>query len=326
MQEEPGGAKGGFSFVRGRLFPPAAPEKQKRKAIAMKTRLLAVILLLSLLASFPGVAFADTSFSNDPDAVEKAADSVFMLEVYDANGRKIATGSGFVIFEPFIMATNYHVIEDGSYLLAISDDSATYLIDEVCAADKKQDLAVLKFSPSAAVQPLPYDTSDELKRSQPVVAIGSPAGLKNTVSIGNISAFYDQGKKNWIQFTAPISSGSSGGALLNDQGKVIGITTATYASTQNVNLAVRVSALKALYDQWDGRTTRKLGQITGRGTAQVSAPSASSSSTATGKVWVTVSGKKCHNNPTCSKMKSPVEIDLLEAIEKGYEPCGKCYK
>ena len=183
---------------------------------------------------------------------------------------------------------------------------------------------MLRFEPSSAVHPLDYDAADELKRSQAVVAIGSPAGLKNTVSIGNISAFYDQGNKNWIQFTAPISSGSSGGALLNDQGKVIGITTATYASTQNVNLAVRVSALAALYQKWDGQTTRKLGQITGQGGAQTSFATVPPAST--GKVWITKSGKKYHSNPNCSQMKNPVEIDLLEAIEKGYEPCGKCYK
>ena len=279
-----------------------------------------------LTASFllAGTAYAEYSFSNDPDAVEKAADSVFMLEIYDAYNRKIASGSGFVIFQSSIMATNYHVIEDGAYVIAISDDSDKYYIDEVCASDKKQDLALLRFDPSIAVRPLEYDAADELKRSQPVVAIGSPAGLKNTVSIGNISAFYDEGKKNWIQFTAPISAGSSGGALLNDQGKVIGITTATYASTQNVNLAVRVSALKALYEQWDGHAARKLGQVTGSGGAQASFATAAPS--ATGKVWVTKNGKKYHNNPNCSQMKSPIEMDLLEAIEKGYEPCGKCYK
>ena len=139
-----------------------------------------------------------------------------------------------------------------------------------------------------------------------------------------IHTFFQQNKKNWIQFTAPISSGSSGGALLNDQGKVIGITTATYASAQNVNLAVRVSALLNLYRQWDGKTTRKLGQITGHGRALMS--SMVNSPVSTGQVWITKTGKKYHSNPTCSKMRSPVEIDLLEAIENGYEPCGKCFK
>jgi S1-C subfamily serine protease len=287
-------------------------------------RWLTVLSLAFLVFSLAGYAFAEYSFSNDPDAVEKAADSVFMLEIYDARDRKIASGSGFVIFQPFLMATNYHVIEDAAYVIAVSDDADKYFIDEVCVSDKKQDLAVLRFEPSGAVRPLDYDADDPLKRSQAVVAIGSPAGLKNTVSIGNISAIYDQGNKNWIQFTAPISSGSSGGALLNDQGKVIGITTATYASTQNVNLAVRVSSLVSLYRQWDGRTVRKLGQITGQGSPQAAYSAVPPS--ASGKVWITKSGKKYHNNPNCSQMKSPVEIDLLEAIEKGYEPCGKCYK
>ena len=289
-------------------------------------RLIPVLVLTVLLALLPplSAALGEYSFSNDPDAVEKAADSVFLLEIYDGRSRKIASGSGFVIFQPSIMVTNYHVIEDAAYVIAVSDDADKYFIDEVCAADKKLDLAVLRFEPSASVQPLDYDADDQLKRSQPVVAIGSPAGLKNTVSIGNISAFYDQGNKNWIQFTAPISSGSSGGALLNDQGKVIGVTTATYASTQNVNLAVRVSALVGLYRQWDGRTVRKLGQITGQGSAQASLATAPPA--ASGKVWVTKTGKKYHSNPNCSQMKSPVEMDLLEAIEKGYEPCGKCFK
>ena len=43
-------------------------------------------------------------------------------------------------------------------------------------------------------------------------------------------------------------------------------------------------------------------------------------------VWVTSGGSKYHNNPNCSKMRSPIKMDLLQAIEKGYEPCGKCYK
>lgn len=293
----------------------------------MKSRVFVIVLCVSIMAallSIAGAACAEYSFSNDPDSVEEAANSVFMLEVYDAANRKLAVGSGFVIFDSSIMVTNYHVIEDGAYVVAVSDDADQYIIDEVCIADKKLDLAVLKFQPVNHVKPLDYDASDHLKRSQTVVTIGSPAGLKNTVSIGNISAFFDQDRKNWIQFTAPISSGSSGGVLLNDEGKVIGITTATYASAQNVNLAVRVSSLVDLYHQWDGHTTRKLGQITGHGNAHNSASTAVPA--ITGKVWITKSGKKYHNNPTCSKMKSPIEVDLLEAIEKGYTACDKCYK
>lgn len=293
----------------------------------MYKKFFSIMLCLAVMVSLvciQGAAGAEYSFSSDPDAVEKAADSVFLLEVYDARNRKIASGSGFVVFQPSVMATNYHVIEDGAYLIAVSDDADQYVIDQVCIADKDLDLAILQFHPSNSVRPLEYDASGNLKRSQTVVAIGSPAGLKNTVSIGNISAFFKQGKKNWIQFTAPISSGSSGGVLLNDQGKIIGITTATYASAQNVNLAVRVSALVELYQKWDQRTTRPLGEVTGRGGMQNSFTENAPASPDT--VWVTPSGKKYHSNPNCSKMKSPIEISLAEAIAGGYEPCGKCYK
>ena len=156
-----------------------------------------------------------------------------------------------------------------------------------------------------------------------MVAIGSPAGLRNTVSLGNISAFYTEGGKDWIQFTAPISSGSSGGVLLNDEGEVIGITTATYASAQNVNMAVKVGEVIRLYSKWDGKTLSGIGNMKG-----YSYPSVTQT-TGTGEgntVWVTATGSKYHNNPNCSKMRSPVQIDLMEAIERGYQPCGKCYK
>ena len=299
----------------------------EKEMMYMKNKLSATICFLAVMTVLlfqPGSAAAEYSFSSDADAVERAADSVFMLEVYDARNNQIAVGSGFVIFQPDLMATNYHVIEDGAYIVAVGDDMDRYVVEEVCVANKKLDLAILRFSPAKSIAPLPYDASDNLKRSQTVVTIGSPAGLKNTVSLGNISAFFEQDSKNWIQFTAPISSGSSGGVLLNDQGKVIGITTATYATAQNVNLAVRVSTLVDLYNQWDGHSVRRLSQVTGHSSGSFAASSVPMQST--GKVWITKSGKKYHNNPTCSKMKSPVEIDLLEAIENGYEPCGKCYK
>lgn len=272
---------------------------------------------------------AEYRFSEDADAVENAADSVFMLEVYASNGQKIGVGSGFAAFDDSLLVTNYHVIDGGAYVVAVSDDYAQFVVTDVCAFDRGKDIAILRFDNHIGVKPLEVDAQSPLKRSQKVVAIGSPAGLMNTISIGNISAFYRKDGKDWIQFTAPISSGSSGGALLSDEGKVVGMTTATYASAQNVNLAVKAKDIVALYKLWNGRTTVLMGNVTGGGlSANAALPSASSSGT--GKngttVYVTKSGKRYHNNPNCSKMKNPIEMDLMDAIEKGFEPCGKCYK
>ena len=288
------------------------------------------ILLCAVLFPVLSVSAAtDYSFSEDADAVENAADSVFMLEVYASNGLKIGVGSGFVAFDDSLLVTNYHVIDGGAYVVAISDDYARLIVTDVCAFDRGKDIAILRFDNNIGVKPLKIDAQSTLKRSQKVVAIGSPAGLMNTISIGNISAFYRKDGKDWIQFTAPISSGSSGGPLLSDKGKVVGMTTATYASAQNVNLAVKAKDITALHDLWNGRTTVLMGNVTGAGLSTTAVLSSASSSEA-GKngtmVYVTKSGKRYHNNPNCSKMKNPIEMDLLDAIEKGFEPCGKCYK
>ena len=294
---------------------------KKWQSFSLRTVISFAFMLLLLFSQT--YSMADKAFSADADAIEIAADSVFMLEVYSYDNRQIAVGSGFVAFDSSLLVTNYHVIENGSYVIAVSDDQEKYLVSRACSIDKKRDIAILCFDEKTNIQPLPLDLDGNLKRSQTVVAIGSPAGLKNTISIGNISAFYLKDGKDWIQFTAPISSGSSGGALFNDEGEIIGITTATYASAQNINMAVKIEEVIDLYNKWDKKTTTQIGYMRGNSYPAINSTQQSSE----GKtVWITQSGKKYHNNPNCSKMRSPVEIDLLEAIEKGYEPCGKCYK
>ena len=300
--------------------------KQKDRFVVYCFSILCCFAILSCLSISLA---AEYSFSEDADAVEEAANSVFMLEVYSSQSQKIGVGSGFIALDDSLLVTNYHVIDGGAYVVAISDDYARLIVKEVCAFDRGKDIAILRFDNNIGAKPLEIDARSTLKRSQKVVAIGSPAGLMNTISIGNISAFYQKDGKDWIQFTAPISSGSSGGALLSDEGKVVGMTTATYASAQNVNLAVKAKDIVALYDLWDGRTTILMGRVTGGGSsANAVLPAASSSEKGTNgtTVYVTASGKRYHNNPSCSKMKNPIEMDLLDAIEKGYEPCGNCYK
>lgn len=286
---------------------------------------LMALSLFVVLVFLSSVSLANYSFTNDADAIEDAANSVFMVEVYSAQNRKIAVGSGFLAFDHSTLVTNYHVIEDGAYIIAISDDMDQYIVTKFYAADKEKDIAILQFDQDIPSTPLELDDTSKLKRSQPVVAIGSPAGLMNTISIGNISAFYQKEGRDWIQFTAPISSGSSGGALFNDQGKVIGITTATYASAQNVNMAVKAGYVIDLYNKTKGHLSTAIGNITGTSIPIAINPVLGTESERT-IVYVTIGGKKYHNNPSCSKMKSPIEMDLLEAIEKGYSPCGKCYK
>ena len=288
-------------------------------------RRISVFSMVLLLVFTISTAFGEYSFTNDADAIEEAANSVFMLEVYSGRNQKIGIGSGFLAFDHTKLVTNYHVIENGAYVIAVSDDQDQYYITKIIASDKEMDIAILQFDQYIEATPLELVGSANLKRSQPVVAIGSPAGLMNTISMGNISRFYQKDGHDWIQFTAPISSGSSGGALLNDQGKVIGITTATYASTQNINMAVKAENVIRLYENAKGHTSTDINKTTGTNSPGIVRPESNTTGEST-TVYVTPGGKKYHNNPGCSKMKSPLKMDLMDAIEKGYEPCGKCYK
>ena len=99
------------------------------------------------------------------------------------------------------------------------------------------DLAILRMQKRRT--PVPISRGEKkLVRGQKVVAIGSPLGLFNSVSDGIISGFRQLEMVSMIQFTAPVSHGSSGGALLDMYGELIGLITGGYDDGQNLNLAV----------------------------------------------------------------------------------------
>ncbi len=210
-----------------------------------------VVFVSVAILVVPLGALSAGGFSDDPDRIELAAQSVLMLEIYDQNDELIATGSGFVAFDGSTLITNEHVIEGGDIIIGYSDSGDQYVLDRVLITDDKRDIAILGFSTPTELVPLTFNDQGTLKRAQKVVAIGSPIGITNTVSIGNISALYEEAGISEIQFTAPISPGSSGGALFDDNGEVIGITSATYLDAQNINIAVHASEVIGLYARWE---------------------------------------------------------------------------
>ena len=173
------------------------------------------------------------------EELARLASSVVMIEVRDADGAALGAGSGIMIGTGGYILTNHHVASHGSrYAVRIEEDAQVYETDEVIKYNPQLDLAIIRIE--RTLRPLPICPGKEpLARGQKVVAIGSPLGLFNSVSDGIISGFRRIGDTDMIQFTAPISHGSSGGALLNMSGEVIGICTAGMDQGQNLNLAVR---------------------------------------------------------------------------------------
>ena len=178
------------------------------------------------------------------EELAQLASSIVMIAVIDGNGEPTATGSGIMIGKKGFILTNFHVVKRGSiFAVRIEDDEKVYVTSEVIKYNPQLDLAVLRID--RELRPLPvYDGRKKLVRGQRVVAIGSPLGLFNSVSDGIISGFRKIKDVDMIQFTAPISNGSSGGAVLNMFGEIIGISTAGVDSGQNINLAVDYSNIR----------------------------------------------------------------------------------
>lgn len=189
------------------------------------------------------------AFSDDPVAISEASRSVVKVNCYDKRGELYTTGSGFASFADNVIVTNYHVIEGGVYSIeALTEDGCTFDIQYVLAMDEDKDIAILATETPHNLTLLQSGNSDSLRKGEKVVAIGSPLGLLNSVSTGVFSGYVNENGMDILQFTASISNGSSGGALFNDNGEVLGITFASYEAGQNLNLAIPANEVVCLYN------------------------------------------------------------------------------
>lgn len=165
--------------------------------------------------------------------------SVIYITTTDIDGNTYAIGSGFFIHESGIAITNYHVLENAISASIKTTNGNSYPVEGVLKYDIDQDYAIIKVKGSG-FNSLPLGDSRSILGGALVYAIGNPQGLVNTISEGIVSNPYRQDLNGMMQITAPISQGSSGGALINGNGEVIGVTTASLVSGQNLNFAVPV--------------------------------------------------------------------------------------
>lgn len=184
-----------------------------------------------------------------------ASPAVFYIEVSGLDGVAYASGSGFFIDPSCVGVTNYHVIE-GAYSAEITAiDGTKYEMGKVLYYDKDRDIAVFDALPTNNQEiygHAPYlnlATPSSIHNGDVVYSIGSPLGLQNSITDGLVSnkdRTFPGDTKSYIQTSAPISHGNSGGPLLNQYGEVVGINTASLTEGQNLNLAVPVSDLASV--------------------------------------------------------------------------------
>lgn len=198
-------------------------------------------------------------FSEDTAKIEAADASVVTVFCYDYEGKLAATGSGFVAFDETTIITNYHVMASAYTCKVSTNQDISYEVSKILCYSKMHDIAILQLSKDTDLQPLVLGNSTAIKKGETVVAIGSPLGIKNTVSTGVLSGRLMEDNMDVLQFTAPISNGSSGGALFDENGNVIGITYASYVDGQNLNLAIPIELASNLYDS--KQTAKKVSAI-----------------------------------------------------------------
>ena len=150
--------------------------------------------------------------------------------------RGLAQGSAVAVTLKLALTT-CHVIDGMDLFGTKLGDDVAFL--KFVGGDKKRDICVIRAN--TQLQPVVSTRSyDDLKVGEKVYAIGSPKGLQNTLSEGIISGLRKKDDIRYVQTSAPITSGSSGGGLFDEQGKLIGITTFVVKGGGNLNFAVAV--------------------------------------------------------------------------------------
>ena len=204
-----------------------------------------------LLLCVGGAALPATAVP--PEVVfERVAPSVLVVERIDRAGRRNGFASGVVVAAAQVV-TSCHALTQTA---AVRVRSGARRHDAVLAlADPERDLCRLAVDGLQAPVPRIAPAS-ELKVGQRVYAVGTPKGLERTISEGIISSLRPRARSFVIQTTAPMSRGSSGGGLFDEEGRLVGIAAFTYTRGQNLNFAVPASWVREIEDRVQARWAR----------------------------------------------------------------------
>jgi hypothetical protein len=158
----------------------------------------------------------------------------------------VATAKGMIV-------TNYHVIDKADGATVKFPNGGEERVEGVVEFDPEKDYAILKIN-GIDLPVAPMGNSDKLEQGEPLVAIGAPLGLSNTVTTGIVSEIRAlDGGRRMIQHTAPISHGSSGGPLINGTGQVIGVNTLMRTDGNSLYFALPINYVRAAIAGTDGK-------------------------------------------------------------------------
>lgn len=182
------------------------------------------------------------------EIAKNTLENTVSIVMQDKNRQTLALGSG-VIIENGKIVTNIHVISGAKYGYALKNESDDKMhISGYLALDNENDLALLSVPEIQTLKPIDLDTIlPEIGES--IFAAGNPKGLSGTFSEGIVSSIRQFEGDQLIQISAPISPGSSGGAIVNSKGYLIGIAVGGIENGQNLNFAIPSKYIKHLIER-----------------------------------------------------------------------------
>jgi len=167
---------------------------------------------------------------------DNAVKSAVYIETKDKTGTPLKSGSGTIVLEDGTLITCFHVIANADRIEVKLKDGSMYQVNGFRYINPLEDIAILTLDSTRKFTPIKINNSNDLKIGEKVYALANPKGLQFTFADGMLN----QQKDGILQFSAPASQGSSGGALINNKGELIGTISSQYdpSESQNINFAI----------------------------------------------------------------------------------------
>ncbi len=221
---------------------------------------LIIITTILLALLIPATVSAQSQRLKSPSEISREqSKAVVIIEAMDERGSVTGQGSGFIVTPQGAVVTNLHVVQGATSLRVKLPGGDAYKTSDLIDVDDVKDIAIVKVK-GFKLPVVTLGDSDKVETGEAVVAISSPEGLVNSISTGVISGVRRFDTHRVFQITAPIGQGSSGGALFNSSGEVIGVITYLFKSGQNINFAVPINYARGMIGDQPSKTLADLRQ------------------------------------------------------------------
>ncbi|MEC7564641.1 MAG: tetratricopeptide repeat protein [Planctomycetota bacterium] len=204
-------------------------------------------LFLALFFALPrGVADKPSSKPYTAEQLVKLIrPGLVTISTQGRDGQYEGVGTGFVIDPSGLIATNLHVIGESRDFRITDSNGDQLTVTAIHASDRLMDLAIVRVA-QQELKPLRLGNLSDLPQGAPVVVMGNPHGLENSIVAGINSGTRVIGGRTMMQLAIPIEPGNSGGPVVDMTGKVYGIVTMKSVVTANLGFAIDVAPLKSL--------------------------------------------------------------------------------